>query len=130
VENIFLSTEVQDFLSIVLVAVLPVLASVLAAGLVSALESVRRSLRLHLRVEQIDALERAAKFAVSSAEQSGLAGLISNLAEEKKKFAVALVQTRLQSIGLDKLAENLEMISAAIEAAVAKEVQERIDFFG
>lgn len=59
-------------------------------------------------------LEEAAKFAVIAAEQAGAAGLI----QDKKEYALDIATDWLAEHNIDI---NLELLSAAIEKAVAEE---------
>jgi D-alanyl-D-alanine carboxypeptidase len=62
-----------------------------------------------------DMLEAAAKFAVIAAEQAGAAGLI----EDKKQYALKVATDWLLEHNIEI---NLVLVSAAIEKAVAEEI--------
>jgi len=63
-------------------------------------------------------LAEAARIAVASAEQSGLAKLIEDKAEVKKQFAIDYVENYLETVGLRV---NVNLIADTIEAEVKKQ---------
>jgi len=67
------------------------------------------------------AIPEAARIAVLAAEQSGLAGLILNEAEVKKRYAIEVAEGYLQQYHIDV---DLDVISALIEAAVIEQFGE------
>lgn len=106
----FLNTFLEEFLKIVL----PVLATLLA-GL--AIQGVRW-LEEKIKSERPDiymTLSWLASAAVKSAEQAGAAGLI----EDKKKYALDLIQKRLVEYGITV---DISEIEAEIEKAVFEEI--------
>lgn len=97
-----------------LLAFLPVLAS-LAAG---ALFAWLRKTWAQFKAEKPDVawiLEQAASMAVAAAEQAGAAGYIT----DKKNYALDMAQAYLDAQGI-KI--NLDLLDAAIEAAVFNEI--------
>ena len=98
----------------ILLAFLPVLAS-LAAG---ALFAWLRKTWAQFKAEKPDVawiLEQAASMAVAAAEQAGAAGYIT----DKKNYALDMAQAYLDAQGI-KI--NLDLLDAAIEAAVFNEI--------
>lgn len=67
-----------------------------------------------------DMIEAAASFAVVAAEQAGVAGLI----QDKKEYALEIATEWLQAYKIDI---NLELLAAAIEKAVAEEINKPVE---
>jgi hypothetical protein len=102
-----LSTFVQVFLT----ALAPVIASMLAAWLLQQYKLTRAK----LAPEQLRWLDQVAVFAVLAAEQSNLAGLVT----EKRDYAFGLVEKQLAQYGYKFDADT---IYAAIEKAVFEQL--------
>lgn len=101
---------IQNFLTLVLV----VLAPVVVGYLIKVLSSVWGEIKQH-EPDLATELQTAADFAVKAAEQSGLAQLIENTSVAKKKYACDLATAWLATRGI-KL--DVGLIEAAVEAAV------------
>jgi hypothetical protein len=116
-------TEAQDFtLIIVRELINAVIAPVIATVTVMLYLKVRAFLDAKLSDVQEEALRRMASFVVEAAEQAGLTGLINNIGAEKKAYAMRLLQSLLHQRGLGLLADNVEVLSAQLEAAVLREL--------
>lgn len=103
----------SQFLQTVLVGVLPILAAAAAAWVVGEVKKVWQESKLaqYVTPEQLQAI---ATMAVKAAEQLGLNQKI----EDKKNYAVEVVQSYLSNVGLKV---DLESVLAAVEAAVIAE---------
>ena len=108
--NEFWSALLQNLL----MAFAPVIASLVAAWLIAQIKLIWAKAKA-ARPDVIDTLEWAARTAVAAAEQAGAAQLI----DDKKEYAMAVADAWLRAKGLDL---DLDMISAAVEAAVWQEI--------
>ena len=108
--NDFLSALLQNLI----LAFAPVLASLITAWLIAQIKLVWQKAQ-NARPDLMDQLEWAARTAVSAAEQAGAAKLI----EDKREYAIGVAGMWLNSKGLNV---DIEMIEAAIEAAVWSEI--------
>ena len=97
-----------------IVAFVPVLATALTGLLVAQIKLIWAKAKA-ARPDVIDTLEWAARTAVAAAEQAGAAQLI----DDKKEYAMSVADAWLRAKGLDL---DLDMISAAVEAAVWQEI--------
>lgn len=106
-------TFISELVQGLLLAFMPVLASMAAAWLFAQVKSAWLKFKEdHTATYWV--IEGIAEIAVKAAEQAKMAGLIA----EKKDYAVAVAQQYLLEKGL---AINLDVIEAAIEAAVYSE---------
>jgi hypothetical protein len=105
------STIVKAVVEVLLTVALPFLLARLFQWLAQELKVVRSK----LSIEQLALLSAIASMAVTAAQQSGLAGLIENIGTVKKQYAIQIVQSYLDSKGIDM---DVSVIEAAIEAAV------------
>ena len=99
-----------------IMAFVPVLASMLTAWLIAQTRLVWQKFR-NAQPDITDQVEWAARTAVSAAEQAGAAKLI----EDKREYAIGVADMWLNSKGLKV---DIEMIEAAIEAAVWSEINQ------
>lgn len=102
------------FIETLLKILLPVVVSALAAYLIAQAKLLWARAK-NAQPDLADTLEWAARTAVFAAEQAGAAALI----EDKKNYALDVAQMWLKSKGLPI---DLDMIDAAIEAAVYSEI--------
>lgn len=102
----------------VLLAVLTIIAvplgKYLGAWLKANAKKVEAEIESHLNATQFDMLKKFAQVAVQAAEQSGLV----TAAQEKKTFAIQVVENMLLQAGIDI---DIDVIDAQIEAAVLTE---------
>jgi hypothetical protein len=71
-----------------------------------------------LSKEQMDFARNLAKTAVQAAEQSGVAKIIVNTAEEKKNYALNFMERSLDSMGMKHLSKNIGLLGSLIEAEI------------
>ena len=69
-----------------------------------------------LSQEQLSMAKMLAATAVQAAQQSGLAGIITNDAKSKKQFAVDYLTRELKNLGLGSIAKEVGSISALLES--------------
>jgi hypothetical protein len=110
----FLSIFLQYFMAFAL----PALASAAFAWLFSLAKKAWLDFKAK-RAGSASVLEEVAKLAVLAAEQANIAGMI----EDKKEYALDIAEKRLSEYGLKV---DLDMISAAIEAAVMEQFNKGI----
>jgi hypothetical protein len=103
----------------VLLAFAPVFASMLAAWLLAKARAAWAEFKA-AQVVPAYILEDIARIVVNAAEQMKLAGLI----EEKKDYALATAEVWLKDQGFNV---NLDLIEAAIEAAVMQEFNKSVE---
>jgi flagellar motor component MotA len=108
----------SHILQVVLEAVCAIAIPFLVKFLIDWLKAKSKSLLQELDMETREALYEAVRIAVTSAEQSGLAGLIERSAEAKKRYACAFAEKYLAQwgIGID-----LDVIADMIEAEVKRQ---------
>lgn len=111
--NEFLS----KFAEAVLLAAVPVVVPLVVGWLVSQVQIARARLASELP-DLYWVLNNAAKLAVDAAEQAGIAKLIT----DKKRYAIEVAELYLAEKGIDI---DIELIDAAIEAAVLNEFGEK-----
>ena len=113
--NEILSAMLQSVLSYLL----PVLAVALTGFLVAKIKEAWARAKVW-NPDVTELLENAAKFAVTAAEQAGAAKLI----DDKKTYAFEVAE---EWLGLHGVIIDIDMIDAAIEAAVYKQFKQPND---
>ena len=104
----------QGALLAVVTAVVPVLVKLLADWVQAHVAEVMNEIDQDLRY----VIDEAVRIAVSAAEQSGLAKLIKNEAEEKKRFACEVAERYLAQYGV---VVDLDVLADLIEAEVLRQ---------
>jgi hypothetical protein len=110
---------IQVVLQAVLAVALPVVVKFIVDWLRKRLEEMEQSLgerRWYM-------IQEAVRIAVSAAEQSGLAGLIEDIGEEKKRWAIDAAERFLAQNGLGGL--DLDVLADMIESEVRKQFGDR-----
>jgi len=107
--NAFLSSLARS----ILLAVIPVISASISALLITKVRALTEGLKREMG-NYGWVLEEFATIAVRAAEQANIAGLI----KDKKQYAVEILDKSLKDHGFNV---NLDVISAAIEAAVLQE---------
>lgn len=117
-----LEKAVQEFIMIVLSAVVTVFLPVLVAFAVSWLRAQKELVLSRLTVEQRDLLFSIVAALVQAAEQAGIVGIIEDTGEAKKRWVIERVQTWLDTHNLP--AVDAEEIADLIEAAINQGVHQ------
>lgn len=105
---------IQTVLEAVLALALPVVVGYVATWL----RAQRAALLAKLSDREREILLQAVEIAVRAAEQSGLAGYISDVAESKKRFALEAAERYLANFGL---VMDLDVLSDMIESEVRRQ---------
>lgn len=105
----------DTFLTELLKLVLSAVATIITAAVVPWVITKLKSLQSGIGETTWNAILDTAKIAVQAAEQSGLAGLIVNAGQEKKRYAIEAMQNLLAARGIHL---DVGAIESAIEAAV------------
>lgn len=115
-----METTWLDILSSVLQAVLAAVLPVLAVAAATWMLAKWKEVKSRVDSKTLDYLTGLAYIVVQAAEQAGAAGLI----DEKKAYAMEVVQNWLKSKGMTI---NVSLIEAAIEAAVLNLAHEGLE---
>jgi hypothetical protein len=102
----------------VLLAVISVALPLLLKWLFDWLKLKRAEFEQNVGEQWVYALDEAVRLAVRAAEQSGLAKLITDTAEAKKRYAIDRAESYLHERGFDI---DLDVLEAAIEAEVIRQ---------
>lgn len=108
--------EFQNFLTLVLQAMLPILASFVTGAILVAVKHFVIKAKSELGASQYMLLYEMVRTGVLYAEQSGLTGAIENAGFEKKREAINFVVRQLDAYGLNHV--NVDQIGRLIESAV------------
>ena len=111
----------DTFLTQLLQVVLSAVATILTAVIVPWVIAKIKSLQSQVGAETFFAIQQTASIAVAAAEQSGLAGLITNIGAEKKAYAISAMQKLLEAQGIRV---DVGRIESAIEAAVLDQIRQ------
>ena len=109
----------DTFLTELLKLVLSAAATVLTAAVVPWIIARLKSAQSVVGERTWMAILEASTIAVQAAEQSGLAGLIVNAGQEKKRYAIEAMQNLLTARGIHL---DVGAIESAIEAAVLTQI--------
>lgn len=120
--------EVQSFVQVILIEAIRVLLPILVGAVIGFVGYGIQLLRKRLSADQIAALELAVEFAVKSAEQQGLKGLIQDTGKAKKRAAIEIAQRFLVARGWGNV--NAEVIGDAIESALLDGIHKPITLLG
>jgi hypothetical protein len=110
----------DTFLTELLKLVLSAVATILTAAIVPWIIARLKSAQSVVGERTWMAILEAATIAVQAAEQSGLAGLIVNAGQEKKRYAIEAMQNLLTARGIHL---DVGAIESAIEAAVLTQIK-------
>ena len=111
---------IQSILETILAIALPVLVGYAVVWL----RAKQREIVAGLTDNQRWMVTEAVRTAVEAAEQSGLAGHIGNMADEKKRFAIVSAERYLYNAGLSI---DLDVLSDMIEAEVYRQFRKPAD---
>ena len=106
---------VQNFLILVFTPIITAVVAYVSNVIRILINELILRIKLSTNERQFKILEDGVRFAVTAAEQAGLANLIQNEGQSKKNYALQAVKVYLKSRGLNVLADNVELISDAIE---------------
>lgn len=112
------SPEVQVFFSLLVQAAIPALGTVLLAFATIAANSFVTWLKSHASQSQLAQVKTIIDLLVTSAQQSGLTGALSNEGSAKKQWVIDEVTKQLNNFGLTKFAEDVPLIEQLIETSV------------
>lgn len=110
----------DTFLTELLKLVLSAVATILTAAIVPWIIARLKSAQSVVGERTWMAILEAATIAVQAAERSGLAGLIVNAGQEKKRYAIEAMQNLLTARGIHL---DVGAIESAIEAAVLTQIK-------
>jgi hypothetical protein len=114
-------SEIQDFLMVVLQMLITAFVPVLAALVWQWVQAKRAQIIDGLEASRYATFLTLLEVAVQAAEQAGIADLIANTAEAKKRYALNQLQLMLARYGFDKI--NVVELSGWIEAAIRQGLQ-------
>lgn len=112
------SPEVQVFFSLLVQAAIPALGTVLLAFATIAANSAVAWVKSHATQSQLAQVKVVIDLLVTSAQQSGLTGALSNEGSAKKQWVLDEVTKQLKKFGLDKFAEDVPLLEQLIETSV------------
>lgn len=111
--------DVGEVLQLVIQVVITVLLPVLLAFSIGAMRSWWVKIKAQIPAEQYAFASSIISQLVLAAEQSGLAGIISNESQEKKQWVIQRAEEELAKVGIIL---DLNTIADMIEAAVKSEL--------
>ena len=114
--------ELQTFIQIVSRELIALVIPAVAAFVVAWIYAKRKEVMAKLTASQIALLENWVQIVVQAAEQSGLANLIANTAEAKKKYAIDALQIIVDTHGFKGF--SVAELEANIEAAILNGVHQ------
>lgn len=113
--------QLSQFLQLLAVPAAVVIAGALVVVVYNLIVAVGKSIKAKTSPEAFATFQSIVAFAVQAAEQAGLIGLISNIGQEKKRYAIDYIEGQLKAIGLNI---DVDVIAAAIEGAIANKWHE------
>lgn len=111
--------DVGEVIQLVLQIIISVLLPLFLAFAIGAVRTWWAKIKAQIPAEQYAFAFSIVSQLVLAAEQSGLAGIISNESKAKKKWVIERVEAELAKVGINL---DLETISDMIEAAVKAEL--------
>ena len=117
------SVDWGQLIQVVLQAVLAIVLPVVVKFIVDWLRKRLEDMELQLGERRWSLLKEAVEIAVRAAQQSGLAGHIGNIGEEKKRWAIDAAERFLAQNGLGGL--DLDMLADMIESEVGRQFGDR-----
>jgi len=113
--------QLSQFLQLLAVPAAVVIAGALVVVVYNLIVAVGKSIKAKTSPEAFATFQGIVAFAVQAAEQAGLIGLISNIGQEKKRYAIDYIEGQLKAIGLNI---DVDVIATAIEGAIANKWHE------
>lgn len=110
---------VQTILEALLALLLPLVVSAILQWLAAKRKEAEVAMEARFGTRLVGLVEEAVRIAVQAAEQSGLAGHITDEAESKKEFALAAAGRYLEAWGMRM---DLDVLADMIEAEVLSQL--------
>ncbi len=113
-----ISPELQVFFSLLVQAAIPALGAILLAFATYGANAAVTWIKSHATQAQLLQVKTVIDLLVTSAQQSGLTGSLSNEGAAKKQWVLDEVTKQLKNFGLNRFAEDVPLLEQLIETSV------------